>query len=130
METKKVGIDELDQRPEERRYHPIAALFLFDVFRDPGARVPLFWAVGTLAFGAIAFHLIEGWNYLDSLYYCVVSLATVGYGDFAPKTALGRALAIIYIINGVAILLALFDQIRVVRGRRIASMRQRAPKNQ
>jgi voltage-gated potassium channel len=130
MEPKKPSNYEFERRFEDRRYHPIATLFLLDVFRDPGSRIPLLWAVGTLCFGAYAYHWIERWSYLDALYFCVVSLATVGYGDLAPKTPFGRAFTIVYIMNGVAILLALFDRIRVVRGRRIASRDQQATKDQ
>ena len=130
METKEPNSDEYGNRFRERRYHPIATLFLLDVLRDPGSRIPLFWAGSTLIFGAFAFHWIERWSYLDALYFCVVSLATVGYGDFAPTTPFGRAFAIVYILNGVAILLALFDRIRVVRGRRFASREQQAIEDQ
>ena len=130
METKKPGRYEFENRMEEGRYHPIATLFLLDLLWDRGSRIPLIWTGSTLVFGALAFHWIERWSYLDALYFCVVSLATVGYGDFAPKTPFGRAFAIVYILNGVAILLALFDRIRVVRGRRFASRRPQAIENQ
>jgi voltage-gated potassium channel len=129
VETKKPDRYEFENRMQGR-YHPIATLFLLDVFRDPGSRIPLLWAGSTLVFGAFAFHWIERWSYLDALYFCVVSLATVGYGDLAPETPFGRAFAIVYIINGVAILLALFDRIRVVRGRRFVSREQQAIEDQ
>ena len=29
----------------------------------------------------------EGWNYLDSVYFCVTSLAKIGFGDFVPGTS-------------------------------------------
>lgn len=60
--------------------------------------------------GAAFYHNIEQWSWLDSVYFCVVTLATVGYGDFSPSTPWGRLFAIPYIIIGVA-LLGVFIQI-------------------
>ena len=36
----------------------------------------------------------EGWPLGDSLYFAFVSGLTIGYGDLAPKTGVGRLLAI------------------------------------
>ena len=38
--------------------------------------------------------LIEGWSVQESIYFAFVSGLTIGYGDFAPRTLLTRALAI------------------------------------
>ena len=38
--------------------------------------------------------LVEGWSLQESIYFSFVSGLTIGYGDFAPKTLLGRTLAI------------------------------------
>ena len=86
------------------------------MFRDPGVEGTAPLAGSTLVLGAFAFHWIERWSYLDAVYFCVVSLATVGYGDFAPTTPFGRAFAIVTSLNGAAILLALFDRIRSFAG--------------
>ena len=103
-------------------YHPIRTLFLLDVLQDRGSRPVLIWAFSTMALGTVVYHGLEGWNYLDALYFCVTSLATFGYGDFTPTTQVGRAFTIIYVINGIGILLALFDRIRIVRTRQMADL--------
>ena len=33
---------------------------------------------------SIIFSSIEGWTYGESVYYCFVTLTTVGFGDFVP----------------------------------------------
>lgn len=110
-----------DVKRELEIYHPVRALFLIDVVRDRDSRPVLIWALSTLLLGTVVYHWLEGWNYLDSLYFCVISLATIGYGDFTPTTPMARAFTIVYVINGIVILLALFDRIRVVRTRQIDS---------
>ncbi len=42
-------------------------------------------------------------NFADALWFSVVTVATVGYGDVYPKTPQGRALAVLLIIFGVSI---------------------------
>jgi voltage-gated potassium channel len=100
-------------------FRPIRSLFLLDVLRDRESRPVLTWALLTLLLGTLVYSWLEGWKLLDSLYFCVISLATIGYGDLVPTTDPGRAFTIVYVINGIVILLALFDRIRIVRTRRL-----------
>ena len=94
-------------------------LFLLDVLRDPASRPIFYYAAVFLVFGMFVYHWLEGWSYLDALYFCVITLATVGYGDLHPTTPLSKAFTMIYVINGIVILLALFDRIRMVRVQRV-----------
>jgi|SRR6185437_9924495 len=57
-----------------------------------------------LTIGTIFYHYVEKWNWLDSYYFCVVTLASVGYGDFVPKTIPGKIFTTFYILAGVGII--------------------------
>lgn len=43
------------------------------------------------------FSVIEKLNLLDTIYYYLVSVSTIGYGDLSPKTDLGKILFILFI---------------------------------
>ena len=110
---------------EIRTYRPIRSLFLLDVLSDRASRSIFVWAGTVLLAGTLAYHWLEGWSYLDALYFCVITLATVGYGDLTPTTPIAKVFTIFYVINGVVILLSVFDRIRVVRSQRIAEIATR-----
>lgn len=40
---------------------------------------------------------------LDNLWWSIVTLSTVGYGDFVPQSTAGRAIASILIVVGVGV---------------------------
>ena len=103
-----------------RKAHPLQRMLLIDVLRDKGSRSVFYWAGGVLLLGTLAYHWLEGWSWLDSLYFCVISLATIGYGDLTPTTPEAKLFTIFYVINGIGILLAMFDRIRVVRNMPVA----------
>lgn len=107
-----------NERPIARRVRevrPLQRLLLIDVLRDKESRPLLYWAGTVLLIGTFVYHWLEGWSYLDSLYFCVISLATIGYGDLTPTTPEAKLFTIVYIINGIGILLGVFDRVRVVR---------------
>ncbi|RIK18829.1 MAG: two pore domain potassium channel family protein [Anaerolineae bacterium] len=68
-----------------------------------------------LLVGVLVYHWLEGWSLLDALYFCVITLATIGYGDLTPTTPEAKLFTIFYVINGIGILLGFFDRIRAVR---------------
>jgi len=39
---------------------------------------------------------LEGWSYIDAVYFAVSTATTLGYGDFVPQTIPGKLFTIIY----------------------------------
>ncbi|NTV43009.1 MAG: two pore domain potassium channel family protein, partial [Syntrophobacteraceae bacterium] len=51
--------------------------------------------------GVLGFSHVEDIPFLDALYFSIVTVATVGYGDIHPKTGLGKLVAVMLIVGGV-----------------------------
>ena len=49
------------------------------------------------------FECREPWTLVDALYFCMVSMSTVGYGDFSPTSDYSRMFSLIYILVGISI---------------------------
>lgn len=80
-------------------------------WRDPAFELLASITGGVLALGTIFYHFVEGWRWLDSLYFSVITLATVGYGDFAPKTDAGKIFTMVYIFIGIGLLVGVFTRL-------------------
>ena len=91
--------------------HSEASRQLLQALRDSWPKISVFlYTVLTLVcvFGTVMY-LIEGeengfTSIPQSIYWAVVTMTTVGYGDIAPKTTLGQAVAATVMILGYAIL--------------------------
>lgn len=102
---------------ERRKPRRLLTTTLFlDLFFDPRTRPIYIYAAIIIGIGAAVYHWLEGWGWLDSFYFVVVTLTTIGYGDFAPTRPITKLITIFYGLNGVILLLMLFDVIRTLRG--------------
>ena len=61
--------------------------------------------------GSTVYHFLEGWSWVDSIYFSVITLTTIGYGDFSPATDAGKLFTIFYIIIGIGLILNFIDTI-------------------
>jgi potassium channel subfamily K len=62
--------------------------------------------------GAGMFSELMDLSYGNAMYYCVVSLLTIGLGDIIPTTAVSKAMALVYSLSGVIILGLIIAMIR------------------
>ncbi len=126
--------------------HPVIPLLLAfrglaraiaGVWRDPETKaLPVVAAVLVLT-ATIFYWRFEDWTIIEALYFCVVTVTTVGYGDLAPTTAGTQIFTIVYILTGFGVLVALLTAVaqQYLRQKaegggvrdRLAARRQRDP---
>ena len=110
----------------KRLFSTIRRTLFLDILVDRRTRPIFIYAVLIITVGAVLYHWLEDWSWLDSFYFVVITLTTIGYGDFSPTTPATKLITIFYGLNGVILLLMLFDLIRQVRGWTIES-REKKP---
>lgn len=81
------------------------------VARDPDTRNILTASGILLLSGMVLFRFIEDLGWLDALYFSLITLSTIGFGDITPTTELGKVVTIVYSIAGLGILAALISAI-------------------
>lgn len=66
--------------------------------------------LGIVAMGTVFFRVVEGWSWLDSYFFTVVTISTVGYGSLVPVTALGKLGTTAFIFIGLGIFAVAIQQ--------------------
>ena len=55
------------------------------------------------AIGCAVYMHYEGWNLTDAIYFQMVTVSTVGYGDFSPSTDAMRVFTVFWILIGIIV---------------------------
>lgn len=84
---------------------------LWRSLKDPEFQGLFFLVIVMLVSGTFFYWRVEGWSLLDSLYFSVITLTTVGYGDFSPTTTAGKIFTIFYIFIGLGIILGFVNAV-------------------
>jgi hypothetical protein len=109
-------IEGSEMSKSEHRFHFLSRMLFLDIFFDRRTRPILIYAAVIIILGAALYHWLEGWGWLDSIYFVVITLTTIGYGDFHPTTSVTKIITIFYGLNGIMLILMMFDIVRTVRG--------------
>lgn len=107
----------MSQQQDQEKSSKAHRSLLVDIMADRKTRPVFAWAVAMIFIGTFVFHWLEGWSWIDSFYFSVISLTTVGYGDFVPTEPLTKILSVVYIISGIGMLFSLID---VIADKRLA----------
>jgi voltage-gated potassium channel len=92
--------------------------------RDPDFRSLVILVFLTLLIGTIFYSYQEGWGLIDAFYFSVTTLTTVGFGDLAPTTPVGKLFTVAYILSGLGLIAGFINAIAAeslssrTRGRR------------
>lgn len=78
---------------------------------EPEFRGLLYLVSVVVASATLFYRAVEGWSWLDSLYFTVITLTTVGYGDLAPSTGGSRLFTVVLVLLGVGLLLAFIERV-------------------
>jgi hypothetical protein len=84
---------------------------IYSFWKDKDYRDLIYATSALLAVGTVVYHLIEGWTWLDSFYFCFITLTTIGFGDFAPQTPWGKVFTMFYITMGIGMILSFIDTV-------------------
>ena len=74
----------------------------------------LFFFINCLACGSILYWVERSidshstTSLMDTIWFCIISMTTVGYGDIVPRTSLGKLMAAITILVGIIVLFHIF----------------------
>ena len=85
--------------------------------RDPEFQAIVFLLLVSLLTGSVFYHAVEGWSWLDSAYFSVVALTTVGDATLGPTTGLSKIFTMGFSLVGIGLVLAFLSRLGSYRER-------------
>jgi voltage-gated potassium channel len=81
------------------------------VWRDPETKALPVVAAALVVTGTLFYWRFEDWTIVESRYFSIVTLTTVGYGDLSPTTDATQIFTIFYILTGIGVFVALLASV-------------------
>ncbi|MDW5596262.1 potassium channel family protein [Conexibacter stalactiti] len=87
------------------------AAALAAVWRNPETKALPVVAGALVLTGTLFYWRFEDWTIVEALYFSVVTLTTVGFGDLSPTSAGTQLFTVVYILTGLGVLVALLSSV-------------------
>jgi hypothetical protein len=78
---------------------------------EPEFRGLLYLVSIVIGSGTVFYRAVEDWSWVDSVYFTVITLTTVGYGDLSPSTPGSKIFTVIYILIGIGLLVTFIERV-------------------
>jgi voltage-gated potassium channel len=71
----------------------------------------LYMVTVTVGTGMVFYHAVESWGWIDSLYFTVITLTTIGYGDLSPTTPGSKLFTVVLVLVGIGLLVSFIERV-------------------
>ncbi len=79
--------------------------------QDAQFRILMFVLCTLLVSATVFYSHEEGWSTIDALYFSVMTMSTIGYGDFVPTTTLSKLFTIMFSLLSIGVFVALVSKL-------------------
>lgn len=80
-------------------------------FAEPAFRGLVYLVSVVIGSGTLFYRFVEDWSWVDSFYFTVITLTTVGYGDIAPTRTASKLFTVVLVVLGIGLLVALIERV-------------------
>lgn len=92
--------------PFVRIWRRSIGVFVSGVREDPDFRALAITVLGLLGSGTIFYMVVEGWGFVDALYFATIILTTIGLADGSPGSDAAKLFTVVYALVGIGVLVA------------------------
>lgn len=89
----------------------LLAATVYGLRKDDEFRALMFLLLMLLVGGALFYWEVEGWSVLDAIYFCVMTMSTVGYGDLVPTSPLSKIFTIVFTVLSIGVFAAVVSKV-------------------